>query len=758
MSNDEDGRFSSEDEVPVESLIQGREKRSTAGRQMSALLDAEADDELALLFEEVEDDVEFAADVEEGGEEDEMGLDSSSDDDDDQGPNAQADDFEGEKQIEKEEKEEKKKKRAREDLRYRITSKKVKIDPTATPKPPTTPAPRPRKKSERVSWIPTPDEGPTRSSSRRQTMVNKELTHARLKDSEEKRVRLIATMEEAAKRKAKHKPKVLTQAERLAEAERVERHNSKSLNRWEEMEKRKAEERRAKIEALQNRRLEGPVISYWSGVATWADGRLTQVGKVTVTQKPEKEDAARKKSKRSDKEGKTETEQKPSTAGLEPGASQAAAPAAQSENPPQPASEPNQEQPQDQSRLQADQPAPPAPPSATDTNQNVEIAPGNDQPRTHIDTSTATTKFQKSPNTGPDAQLQAREPGTLPESNAAPSQLKASPEASSEAKGETHAASEQPAKTSDGEAAKQPSAAQSPAVNTVEGSTMKDVEMRDAEAPTKAEEKPNEVAQGPVSEPSPITQPTPNSTSASAAPDAAAPTEPDVQPQVPAQVEQQPAIHVDEPNVTMDENLPPPPPAVVEHTGRCLTVLENFDDKTAQSKDFSIYFNAKKPPRLTKISSSLCVITSLPSRYRDPDTSLPFANSYAYHEIRHTAAQKYTWSSMLGCYVGPAGIAARGVPDRFLDPNAPRETTPKKSGPTTDDSKPASDKEGDAATVSNTTAASTSAPANAAPPTPPATAAAAAAPAAAASAPATAPPPASTPVTAGASDAMDVDK
>lgn len=29
---------------------------------------------------------------------------------------------------------------------------------------------------------------------------------------------------------------------------------------------------------------------------------------------------------------------------------------------------------------------------------------------------------------------------------------------------------------------------------------------------------------------------------------------------------------------------------------------------------------------------------------------------------------------MLGCYVGPVGVAARGVPARFLNPDAPSET------------------------------------------------------------------------------------
>lgn len=78
-----------------------------------------------------------------------------------------------------------------------------------------------------------------------------------------------------------------------------------------------------------------------------------------------------------------------------------------------------------------------------------------------------------------------------------------------------------------------------------------------------------------------------------------------------------------------------------------------------------------------EISSSLCVITSLPSRYRDPETSLPFSNAYAHKEIRHTLDQRYAWSPMLGCYIGPAGAAARGVPERFLgatSASAPAET------------------------------------------------------------------------------------
>ncbi|KAL2853418.1 YL1 nuclear protein-domain-containing protein [Aspergillus pseudoustus] len=672
MANDDD-RSSSDDEAPVESLIQGRAKRSTAGRHMSALLEAAADDDLALLFEEVEDDNEFAADAaEEGGEEEDMGLESSSDEDD-QGPSAQADDLEGERQLEKEEREEKKKRRAREDLRYRITSKKVKVDPTA---PPTAPAPpRPRKKSERVSWIPTLEEGPIRSSSRRQTMQNKELTHARLKDSEEKRIRLIATMEEAAKRKAKTKPKAMTQIDRLAEAERVERHNSKSVSRWEEMEKRKAEERRAKIEALQNRRLEGPVISYWSGVATWADGRLTRVGKVDITQKPEKEDGARKKSKKADKEGKVETEQKPSTA-TESNIAQNVAPTGATTNP-----------------VESTPPAPAATggdaaqqPSqvAADAGQENGAA-AESKPNGIEDEGPA---FSANPpetqTTAVDTKLPAAVPSAILDLEIDKSVSKTQPEGTAE----------QPKMVA--EDAKSTEMSGSPPAHkpTLQP---EDVAAADNSTPLNPEPSPKSgesavaTSGEPVVDPTPRTQPTAESASTLSAPRVPNPVQSAQEgTRPPTGGEQESDIHVDEPAMDVDSPQPvvPSAPAVVEHTGRCLTILEDFDDKTAQSREFNIYFNAKKPPRLTKISSSLCVITSLPSRYRDPDTSLPFANSYAYHEIRHTAAQKYAWSPMLGCYVGPTGVAARGVPERFLNPNA-KESSRKTSSPTKKEEGPA---------------------------------------------------------------------
>ncbi|PLB50429.1 YL1-domain-containing protein [Aspergillus steynii IBT 23096] len=709
MAEDHEVQSVAEDAVPVESLIEGRAKRSTAGRLMSSLLDAEADDDLALLFEEIEDDNEFdAAADEEGAEEDDMGMDSSSDDDDDQGPNARADDFEGEKQIEKEEKAEKKKRRAQQDLRFKIASKKVKIDPTAVPAAAAAaPAPRPKKKSERISWIPTQDEGPTRSSSRRQTMQNKEITHARLKDSEEKRVRLIATMEEAAKRKAQFKPKQMTQAERLAEAERVERHNSKSLNRWEEMEKRKAEERQAKIEALQNRRLEGPVMSYWSGVATWVNGRITRLGKVDVTPKPEKEENTRRKSKKLEKEGKNVTEQKPTedATAAESATSQTAPPSTSEStaNPAPPAEGEPAKQDGDTPQIQqtnsdslkeggenasadtAVNPAPAAPSAAA--NQSSTPAADNAQvPETTLEAQAGgdiatqqqkeTAPAETTTETPPTEEVEVTKPNEkVEESSGEPSQ---EAQEQSQSLNDVTSKPDQPAKPE--------------------------------QAP--AEEKSDEASKAVVAEPAAAA----NAASKGAtAQKAVSPAAPDTTPAAAAQPAQQagtpapeqkeqesPTIHVDQ-TATANEDMPQPeipqPPPVIEQTGRSLTVLENFDDKTAQSREFSIYFNAKKPPRLTKISSSLCVITSLPSRYRDPETSLPFANAYAYNEIRHTVAQKYAWSPMLGCYVGPTQVAARGVPERFLGgPQAAsdgKDSEQKESGGNAEPAPTEKDKEGD---------------------------------------------------------------
>ncbi|KAJ5823047.1 YL1 nuclear [Penicillium robsamsonii] len=709
---------SEEEEMPVESLVRGRAKRSTAGLHMSALLEAAADDDLALLFEEVEDDNEFADVADPDAEDD---LLESSDEDEDQGPNAQ-NDYEGEQKLQKDER---KKRRAQNDLRFQTLRKRVKIDPTAPSS--MSAAPRPKKKSERISWIPTVEDGPTRQSSRRQTMVNKELTHARLKDSQEKRVRIIATMKEAEKRKAHLKPKEMTQEDHLAEAARVERLNSKSLNRWELSEKRKADERRARIEALQNRRLDGPVISYWSGVATWTNGRLTRVGKIEIKPKPDKEESRKKKKEKEDKE-KAAAESKSlgsaSIVGSAPasttGTSQpppdfhaveTTGPANSALPPPTPTL--------DQKTPENKPPENAAAPTAENADTPVVSSGANmSQPDTkssETKTITATPAEQSK-----DSAVEKKAPEVVantPVSPSAQDQTTTSERQSSESNpserknfaveipasrhslasagnGSTQRLPDSsPTKNDDAMDIDQPPAAVAGADFT---KMNQDVPESTGQAilatphvagaqPTPVETPISHAAgtivqEPPVDKSQPVELVTTISPAITQAPQAspatAAPSQATVPENAPAQSLNQPFTLQSESllsNGMVKEPAPPEipePPPVIEHTGRTLTILENFDYATANNRKYSMYFNAKKPARLTKISSSLCVITSLPSRYRDPETALPYANSYAYGQIRRLLSEGYIWSSMLGCFVGPAE-AARGVPERFTGKTGP---------------------------------------------------------------------------------------
>ncbi|RMZ87833.1 hypothetical protein DV736_g4939, partial [Chaetothyriales sp. CBS 134916] len=239
---------SSEDESDLESvelLVTGRERRKTAGNRynrdmvLEEVGDQDDPDEVALLFAsgQDEEDDEFKSDA---AEDDEM----SSSDDDDQGPNAGA------------------------------IRKRPKIDPAAAKQPLSK---KPSKKKERVTWLPDQDAG-GRASLRKQTVAHREHTLARLRESEAQSKKLKALKAIRDRERAKDAPKAMTQADRLAEAERVERRNAKSLNRWEAMEKKRTEEQAAKLAALKERKLEGPVITWWSGKTKWRRPQIIDTG------------------------------------------------------------------------------------------------------------------------------------------------------------------------------------------------------------------------------------------------------------------------------------------------------------------------------------------------------------------------------------------------------------------------------------------------------------------------------------------------
>ena len=268
----------SDDSQTVELLVTGRERRKTAGNRydreqiLEEAAEEEEPDEVTLLFaaEEGEEDEEFRSDA---SDEDEM----SSSDDDDQGPNAGAEELEGEKELQRQAKVERSKKRKAE---MALTSnaglrKRPKFDPTQ----PKVIAKKPSKKKERETWIPAVDTAAARASLRKQTIEHREETLARLKESEILSRKLKAQKAKRDKEKAKDAPKALTQADRLAEAQRVERRNAKSLNRWETMEKKRIEEQEAKLAALKDRKLDGPVVTLWSGKAYYRGPHLSQLWK-----------------------------------------------------------------------------------------------------------------------------------------------------------------------------------------------------------------------------------------------------------------------------------------------------------------------------------------------------------------------------------------------------------------------------------------------------------------------------------------------
>lgn len=281
VSEDEADTSANDDAEPAADLmVVSRARRSNAGNRMSTLLAQEdipdEEEQWGEDWEELPNEEEFVGDdAEDQGD---FNLDSSSSEDEDEG----AEDDAGEKElrrVERQERDKKRKKAANPFAAGLVARKRVKINIPLSAPTESTPAPRPKKKSERACWLPTPEDGPVRQSSRRQTVMNKNETTERLLEKSIKRKKTIVMMEMAAERKQKVQPKAMTQEEKLAEAALVEKQNSKSLHRWEEAEEKRAAERKAKLDALKSRELEGPFIRYYSGPAIWIDGKLKYTGK-----------------------------------------------------------------------------------------------------------------------------------------------------------------------------------------------------------------------------------------------------------------------------------------------------------------------------------------------------------------------------------------------------------------------------------------------------------------------------------------------
>ncbi|PQE14330.1 yl1 nuclear protein [Rutstroemia sp. NJR-2017a BBW] len=621
-SSDSEGGSGEEE---VELMVTSRQKRSTAGNRLTSLLQQEEpDDELELLFAEDEEDAVY----EDAGADSDVQMDSS-DDDDDQGPTAGADDLDGEKELQRKEKAERlAKKRKMNDGIPKIFKKRVKIDPTVSDKP----SPRPKKKSERSSWIPTPEDAPTRASARGTTRQSKEQLHAQMIDREKKRLKQLANMERAAAAKEAAKKPAMTQADRLAEAARVEKSNSKSLSRWEEAEQQREEEQRLKLAALHNRQLNGPVITLWSGLATWVGGKLKQIGSKKIGQDEAKEKT--KKRKAAEMEGDDDGGEKEADAA-----------------PKDPSGVDSTKPGESSSDVQGDATANGGN-SATSNSDEVPATKDASPPRPPV-TNTATNSLLRPPAV----------PENLPQINSGifkPPQLPTIPPSSSVL---------QPPNQTSGAVPPISGVLQPPQSHNqpvpINGNLQPPAHLLNASAPPFFLQPPSLDGSKPLPGFQPPNTQYPRLVPSQTTPFAFTPTQ-HYSPYTPAPAPASASSSAPTPPP------PPPPPAppVVEYSLRNCLILSNFDDDEIKSKDVQtrILFNQTFPkaPRTYKPRHSLCAITHYPAKFRDPKTGLPYLNAYAYKEIQKLRKGEYRWSALLGCYVGQQSFAARGVPSRFL--------------------------------------------------------------------------------------------
>ncbi|KAJ8124809.1 hypothetical protein O1611_g8831 [Lasiodiplodia mahajangana] len=701
-SSDSENDSSGDEEPPsaVEWLATGREKRSTAGNRMKSMIAAEEpDDELELLFAEDADDAGFT-DVEDDGSDAHM---SSSEDEDAQ---ENADELEGEKELAKQARESRqaaRKRKAQEAIPVKFR-KKVKIDTSQTPSASVTPAPKPRpkKKSERLSWLPTPADMPTRASKRETTMAGKEQLHKQMAEREEKRLKQIEAMERKAKRMEALKKPPMTQAERLAEAALVEKRNAKSLNRWEEAEKQREEERKAKLAALNNRTLEGPVVTFWSGVGEWVGGKLKHVGKiVTIEEKPAKKKRhsvvgpeATAESPHEDKAGQVNistSPDKPAAVDSDSTSSKAKGPNTDPEH----ATEPrtlngvgvggigsenavfstgtrHDNQSSHHSAVVAT--------SATLPNPLVVPTTQHGGP-----SDASSSREQNSASPGDTSQPQVPPPADTRQSDLRPPNLQ--PPSTNLYTTSLFAPPAQPSLMMPSELKPPSNSFLAPPMGVSQNGLSMPVigyhSSLNSTNPSNVLAPPNpEQRQSPLSMPRTNIQPPPP-------PPTPAPTRPAQTIQTP-----KPRTH-STPSTTpvlhsKEMALPPPPspPANGKATRNCI-ILQNFNENAIKDKSVQtrILFN-REMNKLPKQGPAVrCVITNHPARYRDPKTGLPYYNAYAFKQIRKLYSGEYKWSSLIGAWIGAGTSAAIGVPARFMDPNAPGlpKETPLPDPPPNDD-------------------------------------------------------------------------
>ncbi|KAL6249237.1 hypothetical protein RBB50_004300 [Rhinocladiella similis] len=674
----------------IETLIAGRERRRTAGNRYDRDMvleeagDGDDPDEVALLFadNEQEEDDEFKS----GDDCDD--ADMSSSDDDDQGPNAAADDMEGEKELQKQAKVERARKR-KADLALTSVAglrKKLKTDPTR-PAAITAPA-KPSKKKERVTWVHDPDSG--RSSLRKKTIAHRAETIARLKESEAQSKKLKALKQQRDRERAKDAPKELTQADRLAEAARIERQNAKSLNRWEALEKKRQEEQAARLAALKNRKLEGPVVSWWSAKATWIGPKLSKIGTKDAGEIFEAGTEPKKRGRKSKAFLEQQAAEKAAQSAVPSATVTSSKPSTMPQSKPDvPETAPAEGLPNTPSKAEASTPMELDPKQPTEDLSKPEqsAAASETAPVTEPSTETATSPLAKPSKASPapdnDTGIPLEDPAPKQTGEKPPieeiSLLKGIQEyadmhTESNASG-SHRGSPAPKIAEEHEKTApvpgprdeteqtQPEQENKVPIETASTDTQS-TEIKTAQVPSL------ETEATPTSGPqdTSASHPVPNSPAGSASVAKTQSDPPQASPQVDSQIN---VIKVEGSTEAPPATAAPPPEPTVEYSTRNIVILETFDELSDDARrDYALFFNksVKKVDKRVKHVQELCPITALPVRYRDPDTGIGFANVVGYKKLQDLKQHRYIWSSMLGCYVGrEGGPVARGVPEGFMD-------------------------------------------------------------------------------------------
>jgi vacuolar protein sorting-associated protein 72 len=643
-SDDNDG---TDTPTTVEWLATGREKRSTAGNRMKSMLaNEDPDSDLELLFAEDADDAGFT-DVDDGGSD--AHMDSSSDDEDEK---QQGDELEGEKELEKQAKERKalsRKRKAQDAIPVKFR-KKVRISQAEAP------APRPKKKSERTSWLPSAADAPTRASERKTTKLSKEQLHQQMIEREAKRLKQVAIQEKKAKRLEATRRPPMTQAQRLAEAAVVEKKNSKSLNRWEEAEKQREEERLAKLAALKNRTLKGPVITFWSGMGQWADGRLDHGAKhVTVEEKPRKkrltkEEKARLKDAEmaKGKEGDVGGISDPSTP---VSASATGAP--------------------DAPLLQVPQSGTSTPATATGTSTPL---PTLTPTVPKIDSLAMMTPLAAAPipESKENAQKEEEGPRSLAPPSIPPPPATTIPPPPPKAP--------EPTKSMAPPSIPPPPIMMPTSSGVLALPVLAPPPMLGSSSIYSSPNHKSNVLAAPntTHRPSPLSLPpsAPGSLASTPRPpplNHLQPTQPKVPPpreaiKEPIKSEPSPPIPAPTSTLTAAAATAAAEPPDSASATRSAIILQNFDENAIKDKvvQTQLLFGRKMSKMAKPPPTAVCVITNHPARYRDPKTGLPYYNNYAYREIQRLRKGDYKWSRLLGAWVGSGTFAAKGVPARFL--------------------------------------------------------------------------------------------